>query len=132
MYFVVASGRTVVCAAAVLRCGKQIEKLPHYYFSWIVSFQKQRYICKLLRFETKQSGCKILYHLDLRGRGDVSRGNIQQQALQQEGLQRKEEGTTQVQDSNVESNNLESRRKLENLKKEMQKNEVSVLGVSEV
>jgi hypothetical protein len=24
--------------AAVLRCRKQIEKLPHYYFSWIASF----------------------------------------------------------------------------------------------
>jgi len=30
--------------AAVLQCGKQMEKLPHYYFSWIVSFQKQRYM----------------------------------------------------------------------------------------
>ena len=29
--------------AVVLRCGKQMEKLPHYQFSWIVSFQKQRY-----------------------------------------------------------------------------------------
>jgi len=28
--------------AVVLRCGKQMEKLPHYHFSWIVSFQKQR------------------------------------------------------------------------------------------
>jgi hypothetical protein len=31
------------CTAVVLRCGKQMEKLPHYHFSWIVSFQKQRY-----------------------------------------------------------------------------------------
>jgi len=38
----------VVCTAAVLRCGKQMEKLPHYYFSWIVAFQKQSYICKML------------------------------------------------------------------------------------
>jgi hypothetical protein len=29
--------------AVVLRCGKQMEKLPHYQFSWIVSFQKLRY-----------------------------------------------------------------------------------------
>jgi hypothetical protein len=29
--------------AVVLRCGKQMEKLPHYHFSWIVSFQKHRY-----------------------------------------------------------------------------------------
>ena len=34
--------------AVVLRCGKQMGKLPHYHFSWIVSFQKQRsHICEL-------------------------------------------------------------------------------------
>ena len=54
--------------------------------------------------------------------------NIQQQELQQEGLQRKQEGTAQLHDWNVECENLESRRQ----KKEMQKNEVSVLGFSEV
>jgi hypothetical protein len=32
----------VVSTAAVLRCGKQMEKLPHYNFSWTVSLQKQR------------------------------------------------------------------------------------------
>jgi len=63
-------------------------KLPHYYFFWIVSFQKQRYICEMLPLETKQSGGKLLHHSDLQG-GSVSRGNIQQQVLQQEGLQRK-------------------------------------------
>jgi len=70
--------------AAVLRCGKQMEKLPHYYFSWIVSSQKQRYICEMLPLETKQSGGKLLLHSDLRGWGvgSVSRGNIQQQVLQ--------------------------------------------------
>jgi hypothetical protein len=58
-----------------------MEKLPHYYFSWIVSFQKQRYICEMLPLETKQSGGKLIPHLDLR-EGGVSRGNIQQQTLQ--------------------------------------------------
>jgi len=29
---------SVASAAAVLRRGKQMEKLPHYYFSWIVYF----------------------------------------------------------------------------------------------
>jgi len=53
--------------AAVLRCGKKMEKLPHYYFSWIVSFQKQSYVCKMLLLETKQSGGKLLPHLDLPG-----------------------------------------------------------------
>jgi hypothetical protein len=39
----IATGVTrAVWTAAVLQCGMQMEKLPHYYFSWIVSFQKQR------------------------------------------------------------------------------------------
>ena len=96
--------------AAVQRCGKQMEKLPNYYISWIVSFQKQRYICEMLPLEMKQSGGKLLPHSDLWGGGGVSRGNIQQQALQQEGLQRKEEEKAQLQDWNVECKNLESRR----------------------
>jgi len=62
-----------------------MEKL-HYYFSWIVSFQKLIYA--MIPTETKQSGDKLFHHSDLRGRG-VSRGNIKQQALQQEGLLRK-------------------------------------------
>jgi len=44
-----------------------MEILPHYYFSWIVSFQKQRYTCEMLPLETKQSGGKLLPHSDLRG-----------------------------------------------------------------
>jgi hypothetical protein len=44
-----------------------MEILPHYYFSWIVSFQKQRYTCEMLPLETKQSGDKLLPHSDLRG-----------------------------------------------------------------
>jgi len=43
------------------------KKLPHYYFSWIVSFQKQGYVCKMLLLETKQSGGKLLPHSDLLG-----------------------------------------------------------------
>jgi hypothetical protein len=39
---IAAGETTVVSTAAVLRCGKQMEKLPHYNFSWIVSLQKQR------------------------------------------------------------------------------------------
>jgi hypothetical protein len=46
----IATGVTrVVWTAVVMRCGKQMEKLPHYHFSWIVSFQKQRYnVCEIL------------------------------------------------------------------------------------
>jgi hypothetical protein len=37
----IAAGETTVdSTAAVLRCGKQIQKLPHYNFSWTVSLQK--------------------------------------------------------------------------------------------
>jgi hypothetical protein len=39
---IAAGETTVVSTAAVLRCGKQMAKLPHYNFSWIVSLQKQR------------------------------------------------------------------------------------------
>jgi len=44
-----------------------MEKLPHYYFSWIAAFQKQRYMCKMLPLETKQSRGKPLPILDFRG-----------------------------------------------------------------
>jgi hypothetical protein len=37
---IAAGETTVVSTAAVLRCGKQMEKLPHHNFSWIVSLQK--------------------------------------------------------------------------------------------
>jgi hypothetical protein len=39
---IAAGETTVVSTAAVLRCGKQMEKLPHYKFSWTVSLQIQR------------------------------------------------------------------------------------------
>jgi hypothetical protein len=39
---IAAGETTVVSTAAVLRCGKQMEKLPHYNFSCTVSLQKQR------------------------------------------------------------------------------------------
>jgi hypothetical protein len=38
---IAAGETTVVSTAAVLRCGKQMEKLPHYNFSWIVSLQNR-------------------------------------------------------------------------------------------
>jgi hypothetical protein len=39
---IAAGETTVVSTAAVLRCGKQMEKLPYYNFAWTVSLQKQR------------------------------------------------------------------------------------------
>ena len=88
-----------------------MEKLPHYHFSRIVSFQKQRYhICEMLLLETKQSGGKLLPQSDLRGGGSVSRGNVMQE-LREEGVQRAE-GTSQLQDWNMERKDLESRREI--------------------
>jgi hypothetical protein len=39
---IAAGETTVISMAAVLRCGKQIEKLPHLYFPLTASFQKNR------------------------------------------------------------------------------------------
>jgi hypothetical protein len=36
---IAAGEATVVSTGAVLRCGKQMEKLSHYNFSWTVSLQ---------------------------------------------------------------------------------------------
>jgi hypothetical protein len=38
---ITAGETTMVSTAAVLRCGKQMEKLLHYNFSWTASLQKQ-------------------------------------------------------------------------------------------
>ena len=52
-------------------------KLPYYHFSWMVSFQKQRYhICEMLPLETKLSGGKLLPQSDLRGEGGVFLGEM--------------------------------------------------------
>jgi hypothetical protein len=37
---IAAGETTVVSTAGVLRCGKQMEKLPYYNISWTVSLQK--------------------------------------------------------------------------------------------
>jgi hypothetical protein len=42
-----------------------MENVPHYYFSWIAS-SRSRNKCEMLPLETKQSGSKLLPHLDLR------------------------------------------------------------------
>jgi hypothetical protein len=43
---IAAGETTVVSTAAVLRCGKQMEKLPHYDFSWTVSPKTEKHIIK--------------------------------------------------------------------------------------
>jgi hypothetical protein len=42
----------------------KFEKLPHYYFSWIVS-SRNRDKCEMLPLQTKQSRGKLLPHSDL-------------------------------------------------------------------
>jgi hypothetical protein len=100
-----------------LRCGKQMEKLPHYNFSWTVSLSKNREICEMLRLEIKRSGGKLLPHSDLRG--GVSLEETPRKARQYS------IGTWNVRTSNQGG-------KLENLKKEMEKNGVFAMGVGEV
>jgi coproporphyrinogen III oxidase len=72
----IATGVTrVIWTAVVLWCGKQMEKLPHYHSSWIVSFQKQRYhVCEMLGDRRGYSHLKeeALDHIKWRNR--FSRG----------------------------------------------------------
>jgi hypothetical protein len=129
----VATGVTrVVGTVDVLRCGKQMEKLPHYYFSWIVS-SRNRDKCEMLPLETKHSGGKLLPHSDLRCGVFVeetprSRSNSEDHKHKQK--KQKENHSFKIGTWNVRT--LNQKGKLENLKKEMQKNAVSVLGVSAV
>jgi hypothetical protein len=60
---------TVVSTAAVLGCGKQMEKLPHYNFSRTVSRQK---ICEILRLEISSRTHSFL-DLSLEEAMDLSR-----------------------------------------------------------
>jgi hypothetical protein len=46
-----------------------MEKLPHYYFSWLVS-SKNRDKCEIPPLETKQSRGKVLPLLDLQKVGE--------------------------------------------------------------
>ena len=89
-----------------------MEKLPHYHFSWIVSFQNQRYhICEMLPLETKLSEGKLLPQSDLRGGVFLEEMSCRRYDLRQEGVQRAE-GTSQLQDWNMEGKDLESRRQI--------------------
>ena len=95
---------TVVCTAVVLRCAKQMEKLPHYHFSWTVSFQNQRYhIREMLPLQTKQSGGELL--------------SYDKECKEQKEHHSYKNGTWKVR-------TLKQGGKLENLKTEMRKNEV--------
>jgi hypothetical protein len=70
----IATGMTrVVGIAAVLRCKKKMEKVPHCYFSWIV-FPKTE--CEKHCLETKT------IHRQITPLGSVSRGNAIQNELQ--------------------------------------------------
>jgi hypothetical protein len=55
---VVAGGTRVVCTAAVLQCGKQMENLPDDYFSWIVSSRREK---NVTRFLWRQNNLEVNY-----------------------------------------------------------------------
>jgi len=106
-----------------------MEKLPHYHFSWIVSFQKQRYrICKMLPLETKSSGGKLYPQSDLQW--GVFLEEMSCRHYNKECKEQKEHHGYKIGTWNVRT--LNQGGKLENFKTDMQKNYVSVLGVSEV
>src|SRR5215469_2885576 len=96
----------------------------------MVSFQKQRYhICEMLPLETKLSGGKLLPQSDLRGGvflGEMSCRQYDKQKCKEQ----REHYRYKIATWNVRTLNRGG--KLENLKAEMQKNDVSILGVSEV
>ena len=72
------SSSSLVWTAVVLRCGKQMEKLPHHHFSWIVSFQKQRYHIYARCFLWRQNNPEVNCSPNRIPRGGVSRGNVMQ------------------------------------------------------
>jgi hypothetical protein len=108
-----------------------MEKLPHYYFSWIVS-SRNRDKCKMLPLETKQSGGKLLPHSDLQGGvflGQTPRGKSYSEEYRQKQNTQTEHHTFKIGISNART--LNQGGKLEDMK-EIKNNAVSVLGVSEV
>ena len=108
-----------------------MEILLHYHFSWIVSFQKQRYyICKMLPLETKLSRGKLLPQSDLQGGGVFLKEMSCRRYDKEECKEQKERHSYKIGTWNVRT--LNQGGKLENLKTKMQKNDVSVLAVSEV
>jgi len=82
----------------------------------------------MLPLETKQSGNKLLPHSDLRW--GVFLGEISSSKNYSKNEKKKEQHSYKIGIWNVRT--LNSGGKLENLRREMQKNEVSILGVSEL
>jgi hypothetical protein len=68
---IAAGETTVVSTAAVLRCGKQMEKLPHYNISWIFSLQKQRN--SQLEETMDLSRDRLILELEPQRRGEVGK-----------------------------------------------------------
>jgi hypothetical protein len=108
-----------------------MEKLPHYYFSWIVS-SRITDKCEMLPLETIQSGGKLLLHSDLRVGvflEETPRGQSYSEDYRQK-QKKKEHHSFKIGTWNIRT--LYQIGKLKNLKKEIQKKAVSVLGVGEV
>ena len=96
-----------------------MEKLPHYHFSWIVSFQKQRsHICEMLPLETKQSGGKLLPQSDLQEGVFLEEMSHSRHYNKEEYKEQNEHHSYKIGTWNVRT--LNQGGKLENLKTEMQ------------
>ena len=108
-----------------------MEKLPHYQFSWIVSFQN-RDIIYVRCFLWRQNYPEVNYSLNqISGVGGVFLEEMSCKHYKKKDCNKqKEHHSYKTGTWNLRT--LNQGGKLENLKMEMQKNEVSILGVSEV
>ena len=86
------------------------------------------YICEMLHLETKQSRGKLLPQLDLQ-QGVFQEEMFCRHYKRKEGKEQKGHHSCKIGTWNIRT--LKHGGKLENLKMEMQKNKLSVLGVSE-
>jgi hypothetical protein len=101
-----------------------MEKLSHYYFSWIVS-SKNRDKYEMLPLETKQSGGKLLPHSDLQGGvflGETPRANCYIEEYRQKQKTQKENHSFKIGTWKVRT--LNQGGKLENLKKDAEERSV--------
>jgi hypothetical protein len=106
-----------------------VEKLPHYYFSLVVCFQKYIFARSFLR---RQNNPEV-NHFPLRtsGVGVFLREMSSSRCYSKKDCkEKKQQHSYRTGTWNVRT--LNRAVKLENLKKEVQKNKVSVLGVCEV
>ena len=116
----IATGVTrVVWTASVLQCGKRVEKLPHYYLSWIVVFPETETNARC--FLWKRNNREVNYS-PIRIPGGWGGGYFKRKyhaerakARRTTKLQTEAEGTAQLQDCIFERKELGTSRKIEEL-----------------